>query len=95
MERPKRVRGWPFPFRVANLIERVIIRSSHLLLEDGRRRVAQRAVWTDRMVVGAPVADDALSVGQILKPVLVQTSVLEASVDALNQRVRGRLGRAR
>ncbi len=63
------------------------------MLECGRGDIAKRAMWTHLVVVSLPVADDAPSVGQILKPVLVQTAVSEASVEAFNKSVLAGLAR--
>jgi len=66
--------------------------SGHVLLACSRRHVVQGAVRTDRVVMGSPVVDEAPGIGQIFKPVLVQTTIPEATVAALDKRVLSRLG---
>ncbi len=82
-----------FPAR-SDLIERVVIVSGHLLLKCSRRHVDQRALQADLIVMGSPVTDDGLRIGPVFEPVLVQTTVPNASIEAFSKHVLGWLGPA-
>jgi hypothetical protein len=55
-----------------------------LLRELSRRNPAQAAVWPDFVVVPAPLSDALSSLGQGLKPLLVQALVTKLPIEVLD-----------